>query len=661
MFEGLAGPVLTAQSDAALEQGAAPSGRFEAGFFSPYAPQTAMDMIQRLPGFAFKDSGDSRGFNGNSGNVLVDGRRDANKSFNLGSRLRQIPARDVVAIELIRAGTPGVDMQGEAVLANVIRKSGSQTVGRSLVGADLLADQRSSGIVLFEVTRRRGEETLEFSAELMGYMDGGSGKGRRRTLSPDGRVLREVAVHGQSGGEEFESRISLTRPAFEGTLTLTASTDGGVWRSFYREAQTEIREKEVYRPVELSARWQKPLSDQQTLEVLLLQTYNRSKYTAEEQDNGSSSRYESTDTKGETIARATSRWAHSKTLSTELGAEAVYNFRTDDSHYSENGLAIALPPAARRVSEIRGEVFSQVVWKAHPTLSFDGGIRVERSHIGQTGAAIPSKTFVYVKPAAQITWTPSALMSIRQSLKRDIGQLNFGDFSASLEATDKVIVAGNPNLEPEKSWTTELRSETKFPGNASVVLTARHEALSDVLDRIPVRAGTDVFDAPGNIGSGTRQSLMATLKLPLGGLGLKGMELSGNGTWRWSEVTDPVTGLKRRISREQATSYNLELRQDLPELKLNWGATVQSPFHNTRYSVNEINRLKRRSWQTVYINWRPNEAWNIKAMVENTTARSLITDRTLFTGTRKDGSVSRREIREEKFRQLYSVLITRNF
>lgn len=660
MFEIAAEPIVTVQSESAPNVGVTPD-RFEAAFFNPYAPQTAMDMIQRLPGFAFKDSGDSRGFNGNGGNVLVDGKRDANKSVDLYSRLSQIPARDVVAIELIRAGTPGVDMQGEAVLANVIRKSGSKTVGRALLGLDLLADQRSTGRVLFEVTRRRGDETLEFSTQVNSYVNGARGKGRRQTFNPDGRIVSDVAVHGQSGGHEYDTRLSLTRPAFDGTLTLTASAEGGVWRNHYREPQTEIHEKEVYRPVELSARWQRPLSDRQTLEFLVLQTYNRSEYSSEEQGRFGTSRYVSTDTNGESIARATSRWTHNKTLSTELGAEAVYNFRTDDSQYSENGRAIALPPAARRVSEQRGELFGQVVWQARPTLSFDGGIRIERSHIGQTGAAIPSKSFVYVKPAAQVTWTPSERLSVSLSLKRNIGQLNFGDFSASLEATDKVIVAGNPNLEPEKSWTTELRTETKFSGNASAVLTARHEALSDVLDRIPVRAGTNVFDAPGNIGSGTRRSLIASLKLPLSCIGLKGFELSGNGTWRWSEVTDPVTGLKRRISREQATSYFLELRQDLPDLKLNWGASIQSPFHNTRYSVNEINRFKRRSWHTVYVNWRPNTAWNIEAAVKNTTARSLITDRTLFAATRKDGIVSFREIREEKVRQLYSVVITRNF
>ena len=53
---------------------------YPASFFASAQPNTAMEMIARLPGFAF-DSGDGvRGFSGAAGNVLIDGERPATTS-----------------------------------------------------------------------------------------------------------------------------------------------------------------------------------------------------------------------------------------------------------------------------------------------------------------------------------------------------------------------------------------------------------------------------------------------------------------------------------------------------------------------------------------------------------------------------------------------------
>jgi hypothetical protein len=59
-------------TDAAAREGVTP---YPAAFFNAYAPNTALDMINRLPGFQF-DRGagnDVRGLAGSAGNVLIDG------------------------------------------------------------------------------------------------------------------------------------------------------------------------------------------------------------------------------------------------------------------------------------------------------------------------------------------------------------------------------------------------------------------------------------------------------------------------------------------------------------------------------------------------------------------------------------------------------------
>src|SRR3954468_6710729 len=84
-------------------------------FFAAAQPATAMDMIARLPGFAFDGGDGSRGFSGNSGNVLIDGQRPTSKTDNLSSVLSRIVAADVARIEVIHGSAPGIDMQGKAV------------------------------------------------------------------------------------------------------------------------------------------------------------------------------------------------------------------------------------------------------------------------------------------------------------------------------------------------------------------------------------------------------------------------------------------------------------------------------------------------------------------------------------------------------------------
>src|SRR3954471_18704845 len=93
-------------------------------FFADARPATALDMVNRLPGFSL-DTGTGtavRGFAGTAGNALVDGARPTAKNDDLFTILGRIPAASVERIELIRGSAPGIDMQGQSVVANIVRK-----------------------------------------------------------------------------------------------------------------------------------------------------------------------------------------------------------------------------------------------------------------------------------------------------------------------------------------------------------------------------------------------------------------------------------------------------------------------------------------------------------------------------------------------------------
>ncbi|MDE2467006.1 MAG: TonB-dependent receptor, partial [Alphaproteobacteria bacterium] len=100
---------------------------YPASFFSAAHPNTAYDMIRRLPGFVFDDGTDARGYAGTGGNVLVDGQRPTAKTDDLKSILERIPASNVERIDVISGNSSGIDMEGHTVVANVIRKFGVST------------------------------------------------------------------------------------------------------------------------------------------------------------------------------------------------------------------------------------------------------------------------------------------------------------------------------------------------------------------------------------------------------------------------------------------------------------------------------------------------------------------------------------------------------
>ncbi|HEY8434653.1 MAG TPA: TonB-dependent receptor plug domain-containing protein, partial [Sphingomicrobium sp.] len=109
-----------AQLQAAPATAPSATSSYPASFFASARPNTALDMIARLPGFTLDTGASVRGFAGAAGNVLIEGERPSTKADTLDNILRRIPATSVIRIDIIRGGAPGIDMQGHTVLANVI-------------------------------------------------------------------------------------------------------------------------------------------------------------------------------------------------------------------------------------------------------------------------------------------------------------------------------------------------------------------------------------------------------------------------------------------------------------------------------------------------------------------------------------------------------------
>lgn len=675
-----------AQEPAAAPPPAAPDQQgvisYPPEFFAAARPATALEMVQRTPGFSFENGSSVRGFAGGAGNVLIDGERPLTKTETLEDILRKIPANSVLRIEVIRGGAPGIDMQGRTVLANVVRRSDVATTGAVALSSQFLWDGRILPGFRGEFQRRGGGRLLELSAIIGQGPDDSTAGGDRIRLSAAGTTLIQSNLEARSQGTKYWYTGAYETPFAGGKLRLTSvyqftpsrahfhdvlTIPGGVEQEFDRINRTNA---------ELGGRFTRGFGPALNFEGLFLEQLTTTD-TEVDFTSPTVARLFALDTRtGETILRGALTWKANDALSVEFGGEGAANWLTSRTALTVNTVAQVLPSANVRVEENRGEAFVEATWRMRPTINLEAGVRYEYSQITATGDTSLEKSLSFVKPRLVLTWSPNAQNQIRLRAEREVGQLNFNDFvAASSVASTGTAIAGNPDINPQQAWVYEAAYERRFMGSGVVSITYRHSELTDVADRIklvyftcpagqtcpPTALVSNFVDSPGNIGDGTRDDIQFSFSLPLGPLGVRGGLLKGNLTRRLSEVTDPVTGDLREISALRPLEWDLHFSQDLPAWRLNWGVDVFSQWRETYYRVSEIETKVVNTYVLIFAEYKPRPDWIIRAEFQNVTARDSYRFREVYSGARDVAGLSYVDTRDMQPGRLLLIRVRKLF
>ncbi len=649
-------PVPTGPARSAPEIDAAQRGVlvFEPAFFADSRPDTALDMISRLPGFAL-DTGDTgqRGFAGAAGNVLIDGDRPSSKSDRLDQALRRISADSVERIELIRGGAPGIDMQGRAVVANVVLRR-TVTVERVLeLNSYIYPDGYLGPILAGQYSRREGDSSIEGSFTATTDRTDGTGDGFRRRYDPAGALIQDADLELWDRFRDARATGAVQRPFAGGKLRLN-----GLAGWFASEGSQEVLvrsgpgldsftdDESESIGAELGLNWTRDLSPRLALELVGLQRYTVEDYVGRSESGPDSSTFTADTTSGESIVRGVLRFRLDDRWAFESGGEVAWNFLDSATAYEENGVAVPLPSSAVRVEELRGEIFGQATWRPNPKLTVEAGLRVEVSEISQSGDSDLSKSFVYPKPRLQLTWTPWTGHQFRFRAEREVGQLDFGDFVASADIDIGQVEGGNPDLEPDKTTLFEAVYERRFWGEGVLELSAAHGEVEDVIDLIPLAGG---FDGVGNIGDGSFDQYQARLTLPMDRLGVPNARLQARGSWAHTEVVDPVTGETRRFQGNQAFGCGVAFNHDLQGGKWSYGFDHGCNVDKGRaFRVREIRAFYNEPFVTLYGQWKPSSDTTIRLDLGNATDRENGYNRDIYAGPRDVAPVAFREVRRTK-------------
>ncbi|WP_299014508.1 TonB-dependent receptor [uncultured Caulobacter sp.] len=638
---------------------------FTPDFFAANRPNTAQDMVNRVPGFTIQDGAGTRGFEGAVGNVLINGNRPASKNDTASNALSRTPANRVERIELIRGGAPGVDMQGYSVVVNVVLKKGvshQQIATWNGVFFDGGHDVYGGS---YQFTATNGDTSWGVLLSDGTSTSDSNGAGRSVRHDGAGRLTRDEAYldDGYGGGRSIRGNWS--GPLLGGKLEATTRFGRNDWHEWTDLTSPTTFRRSAYdeesHSGELGLTYTRTLAPKWSLETRLIHSFEDfdDVSTSDDRLNGTASpqqRFVADGDDSESIIRGLLRHDFSAALTLEAGAEGAYNMLDVTQAYSVGGVGVPLPSASVKVEELRGEAFSKATWRVNPKLTLEGGLRLEKSTIKQSGDAENEKSFFYAKPRFLLTWTPMADNQLRFRFERELGQLDFDDFAASSDLDDETVYGGNVDLKPEQRWISEVTYERRFWGQGVVSIGYRHDEIIGVIDRLPLPGG---LSATGNIGDGTLDRLSLNIVVPTDKLGIKGGRFTFKNDWNETHVKDPTTGRDRPITQVRPTQANIGFQQDIVSWKTQWGINWLPLLGQGTYDVDQTSVWRGSRYYEAFAEYKPTPTLAIRAQLniwDDFTIR-----RTVFANRGPDRAVAFVEDRTIDPRTFFQVRVRKTF
>ena len=606
---------------------------YTAEYFEQWAPVTALDMLNRIPGvgsatggnFASNNSG--RGLGGGGGNqILIDGKRVAGKSNEANSQLQRIAADKVRHIELIRGTSADLDVRGDQVVNIVLTEALASRTYAYEVNTDRYMDGHVQPGGKFSVNGAQGSFNYLLSAELEPRHD--FQPRRENSILADGSPndrIREERTRDQYSkvvsanmsyviSDASSARLNLLFENHDNTVDLDRRiTDltipSPVTRFEREETPTDNHNWEIGGDYEFR------FQNDHLFKLLFI--------ASEEVDNSERERFVlqpdgseeknlfvgSDSTEQEQIVRTSYSMGLFDGQDIEFGVERAQTTLDSSLRLGQSGSGpgsdehggltpVNLSLADSVVEEIRYEPFLFHNWQLSPTLALESQFVYEASEITQTGDVYNKRDFSFIKPSFDLRWDVRPDVQLRATLAKRVLQLSFSDFVASSDTRDddNNTMAGNANLSQEQVWRLNLGGEYRLPNDGGVidgmVWYMRH---LDVIERIDVTppGSSNLQSANGNIGDGDMWGMELNGSVRMNMIDMPNLLLTSSLTVRDSEIEDPFTGEIRRFENFERGRLQLGFRHDLPSWRVNYGVNWNNRFEGNikRYDVNNVESM----------------------------------------------------------------------
>jgi iron complex outermembrane receptor protein len=228
----------------------------------------------------------------------------------------------------------------------------------------------------------------------------------------------------------------------------------------------------------------------------------------------------------------------------------------------------------------------------------------------------------FVSPKAALAWQASEQWVLKGSLGRAVRMPTVAELFQKGTAANGTVVANDPNLKPERSWTSELSAE-RDTGSGLWRITAFFERTQDAL-----YSQTNVTVTP-NVTSVQNIDAIRTHGVETAwhgtDVGVRGLDLAASATWTDSRITRDakfpvaVGHWQPRVPQWRASTaatWHASLR---------WTHTLGVRYSGKQYSTLDnsdpngfayqgASRYLTADWRTVY---RMDEHWSVAAGIDN--------------------------------------------
>lgn len=648
-------------------------------FFAQFQPNTALDMVERIPGFTLRSGDTERGFGEAETNFLINGRRPSTKAQSASDILSRISANTVVRIELLDGASldiPGLSGQVVNIVARAVDLSGNWryaarfedgTEPQILEGEVNLSGTR--GDLGFTVGLELGQFNLtEDSVET--YFDASRSVIEDRTedvllrnVDPSvnlaltwtpqtGRFAKHVANFNASF--EIDNDNSGIREVF--TAIDPTRVSG---QSFANAGEDEIE-------LEISGDYAFPfkfgsidgtlkfiglnrVSDGENETVFVFaplgQTAIRTAFADDFKD-------------GETIARAEYGFKPSPNHDVQLSAEYAFNFLESETRFEDNFTAPVFDTV--RVEEDRFDARLTDSWQIKPKLSLQASIGAEYSSLQVVNPRSAARDFFRPKGYASISYKASGRYSFRARVERSVGQLNFGTFVSDRNLADSLITAGNAQIKPSQSWDMSLEFERTDDKLLSGRIRPYLELIEDPIDRVLIGGTTE---GPGNLDNAVRYGIDANATLLFDTLGVPGLRLEMDGGIGSSSIDDPLTGVSRQVNFNEEYRYSLFARYDIPKSDFALTSQIDNDESSPFFRLDEIRTIDvRRPFLSFGVIHKDFFGMQLSVTGTNLLDNIVIQERDRFLSPdRRLGALTRIERFERKRGRRLSITLTDTF
>ncbi|PHR94449.1 MAG: hypothetical protein COA69_02310 [Robiginitomaculum sp.] len=651
---------------------------YEPAYFSQYAPRTALDMINHIPGFSLQFGDNRRGLGQGGANIIINGARITGKT-NPRDQLSAITAPNVVKIEIVDGASldiPGLSGQVANITTMTTGISGTWEWNPEFrKGLEANYGQGS-------VTISGESGNLSYSATLKSRSFRNGHRGLERQIAADGTVFEHRDEDGQYYGDRPSIATNFTwkpKPDHIGNLNLEYALENFNGRQISLQTaltprgsndQTLFSDAEDEKNYEAGGDYEFPTGPGK-LKLIGFYRYETSPSVSRFDVFGPTGqtegdRYNSLANEAEAILRSEYSWSPKSGRDWQLGIEGAFNYLDITASLFEYDPATQifvqdfdLEGANSRVEEKRAETTLTHTRTLSPKWDIQASIGVEYSEISQTGDTNLVRDFMRPKGFVSTTYKPGSSLTIRTKIEREVGQLNFFDFISSVSLQDNLNRTGNANLVPEQSWLGEIEFDKKFGQGNTFKARFYGELISDLVDRIPV--GFD-GDAVGNIDSAHRYGVDLSATVKGDQWGWNGTQLDLTLDLRQSSVEDPLLFFSRRLNNDKKSFALAVFRHDIPDTNWAYGGFYERYLQTGSYRLSTISQYTfSKGFGSVFIEHKDVFGLKVKASARNILNGTDDFRREVYDNRRDIGQLERIEDRSREFGVFYRLEISGAF